>query len=143
MGPSAVRHLEITLQRLGFFNGPLSGFYGPLTQAAVTSFQRSVGLNAGLFGSKTAAALRRADSTTGTLATSPGSAALPAPAGWVRRLQRDLARFGYFHHVVTGVYGPIMSPASTARSRQPRSDSFKLHPVSRPTESGAHKVKQP
>jgi len=112
MAPSAVRHLQITLQRLGFFNGPLTGFYGPLTQTAVASFQRSVGLNAdGLFGPKTAAALRRAGPTTGRSVTSPGSAPLPPPARWVRRLQRDLARLGYFHHLVTGVYGPITTAA--------------------------------
>jgi len=40
-----------------------------------------------------------------------GSTALPPPAQWVRRLQRDLAKLGYFHHAVTGVYGPITTAA--------------------------------
>ena len=39
------------------------------------------------------------------------SSALPPPAAWVRRLQHDLAILGYFHHAVTGVYGPITTAA--------------------------------
>ena len=33
------------------------------------------------------------------------------PAAKVKRLQRDLARLGFFHHVVTGYYGPITTKA--------------------------------
>ena len=29
----------------------------------------------------------------------------------VKRLQRNLAKLGYFHHVVTGYYGPITTKA--------------------------------
>src|SRR5579884_1631733 len=47
-------------------------------------------------------------------AAAAGPGALPPPAAWVRRLQRDLALLGYFHHVVTGVYGPITTAAVRA-----------------------------
>jgi len=50
-------------------------------------------------------------SAAGGSQTAAGGAALPPPAQWVRRLQRDLAKLGYFHHAVTGVYGPITTAA--------------------------------
>ena len=52
--------LQRDLKKLGFFHGPVTGFYGPLTTAAVKRFQRSAGLKAdGLWGPKSASALRR------------------------------------------------------------------------------------
>lgn len=36
---SEVVALQRVLTRLGFFSGPITGYYGPLTQAAVTKFQ--------------------------------------------------------------------------------------------------------
>jgi peptidoglycan hydrolase-like protein with peptidoglycan-binding domain len=107
MSATSVRDVQRALHRLGFFNGPVTGFYGPLTQAAVATFQQSVGLPAdGIWGPASAAALRRARPATQAAATS-----LPPPAAWVRRLQRDLARLSYFKHAVTGVYGPITTAA--------------------------------
>ena len=52
-------------------------------------------------------------------ASTPGTGTLPPPtvplstmpAAKVKRLQRDLARLGFFHHVVTGYYGPITTTA--------------------------------
>jgi mono/diheme cytochrome c family protein len=46
----------------------------------------------------------------------PGATAAAAPqtslsTGKVRRLQHDLARLGFFHHVVTGYYGPVTTKA--------------------------------
>jgi peptidoglycan hydrolase-like protein with peptidoglycan-binding domain len=50
------------LARLGFFHQVVTGYYGPITQAAVAAFQRAVGLRAdGIWGPKTAdAASKRA-----------------------------------------------------------------------------------
>ena len=53
----------------------------------------------------------------GSSSTGPSATALPPPAAWVRRLQRDLAKLGYFHHAVTGVYGPITTAAVTRFQR--------------------------
>lgn len=36
-----VKRLQVDLATLGFFHGPDTGVYGPLTRAAVTAFQRS------------------------------------------------------------------------------------------------------
>jgi len=58
--PAKVRRIQRALARLGFFHHAVTGFYGPITQAAVAAFQRSVGLTPdGLWGPKTAAALAR------------------------------------------------------------------------------------
>lgn len=49
-----VTSLQKTLQESGYFNGPVTGYYGPLTEAAVKKFQQSQGLNPdGIAGSKT------------------------------------------------------------------------------------------
>ena len=50
----------------------------------------------------------------GATTSTPGTAAGAAPSmpvAKVRRLQRDLAKLGFFHHVVTGYYGPITTKA--------------------------------
>jgi cytochrome c553 len=61
-----------------------------------------------------------AGGTTASAATStPGGGTLPPPtvplstmpAAKVKRLQRDLAKLGFFHHVATGYYGPITAKA--------------------------------
>jgi mono/diheme cytochrome c family protein len=55
-----VRRIQRDLARLGFFHHVVTGFYGPVTTAAVAAFQRSAGLAAdGLSGPKTAAAVAR------------------------------------------------------------------------------------
>ena len=41
-----VEALQTRLKALGFFNGPVTGYYGPVTQAAVMRYQQSRGLQA-------------------------------------------------------------------------------------------------
>lgn len=53
-----VTSLQKKLQAAGYFDGPVTGYYGPLTQSAVMKFQKSQGLPAdGVAGSKTQAKL--------------------------------------------------------------------------------------
>ncbi len=60
LSPAAVKRLQAELRRLGYFKGPISGFYGPLTTAAVKRFQRASGLHAdGIWGPKSVAAMKR------------------------------------------------------------------------------------
>lgn len=55
---SEVMALQQRLQRLGYFNGPTTGYYGPLTKQAVLRYQRSKGLAAdGVVGASTKSAL--------------------------------------------------------------------------------------
>jgi cytochrome c553 len=57
---ATVLRLQHELARLGYFHGPFTGFYGPLTTAAVKRFQRSEGLHAdGIWGPHSSAALKR------------------------------------------------------------------------------------
>jgi hypothetical protein len=56
-----VKVLQRALTRLGFSTGTVDGSYGPATEAATTSFQRSVGLTAdGILGPATLRALKTA-----------------------------------------------------------------------------------
>lgn len=41
---SDVTSLQKTLQDAGYFNGPITGYYGPLTEAAVKKFQEAKGI---------------------------------------------------------------------------------------------------
>jgi murein L,D-transpeptidase YcbB/YkuD len=60
LSTSAVTRLQRNLLRLGYFHGPVTGFYGPLTTAAVKRFQHSAGLAVdGIWGPRSAAALRQ------------------------------------------------------------------------------------
>ena len=60
MSAANVLRLQHELATLGYFRGPFTGFYGPLTTAAVKRFQRSSGLRAdGIWGPHSAAALKR------------------------------------------------------------------------------------
>lgn len=86
------------------------GRFGPRTVVAVRSFQEANGLPAtGFYGPLTAAALAR------SLARVPTSAAgavlvLGARSAAVTQLQRDLGRLGYLD-AVTGYYGPATRDA--------------------------------
>ena len=54
----SVRDLQAQLTALGFATGPVDGIFGPLTEAAVRSFQRSRGIDPdGMVGPQTRAAL--------------------------------------------------------------------------------------
>ena len=109
-----VSRLQAKLARLGYFSGPVTGVYGPLTTAAVKSFQAAKGLTSdGRWGPSSQAALNGA-SGLGTAIAKAGvtsASALPPPAAWVSRLQAKLVRLGYFGGPVTGVYGPLTTAA--------------------------------
>ena len=113
LGSSAVRRLQDELVGLGFFHGPVTGFYGPLTTAAVRRFQAAAGLPAdGIWGPASKRALaRRLNKTSGSTPAPTTAGALPAPAAWVQRLQVDLGRLGFFQGPDTGVYGPLTTTA--------------------------------
>lgn len=43
---SVVREVQTRLKKWGYYTGPITGYYGPLTKAATIWFQRNHGLNA-------------------------------------------------------------------------------------------------
>lgn len=107
---AAVTALQQRLRRLGYFDGPVTGFFGRLTEGAVTQFQRQKGLSAdGVVGPKTYAALGTASGqTTSTArATQPSRGVLRYGdrGAEVAALQTRLRSLGYFHNSSTGFFG--------------------------------------
>jgi cytochrome c553 len=61
MPVAQVKKVQAALKRLGYFHHAVTGFYGPITEAAVKAFQRAHGLTVdGLWGTQSQAALVRA-----------------------------------------------------------------------------------
>jgi peptidoglycan hydrolase-like protein with peptidoglycan-binding domain len=110
LGTAAIRRIQRTLATLSYFKGPVTGFYGPLTTAAVKAFQQASGLAAdGIWGPRTQAALAAARSGTRHGTSARHASGLSAAA--VRNLQAELLRLGYFGGPVTGFYGPLTTAA--------------------------------
>ncbi|MGB3615006.1 MAG: peptidoglycan-binding protein [Elainellaceae cyanobacterium] len=111
-----VTQLQQDLAAMGAYSGPVTGFYGSLTEAAVQDFQSSRGLVAdGIAGSSTLSAM-------GGAAPQPTSQAIGAAGNpnvlargnqgaAVTDLQRALSTAGYFSGPVTGYYGSLTEAA--------------------------------
>jgi peptidoglycan hydrolase-like protein with peptidoglycan-binding domain/DNA invertase Pin-like site-specific DNA recombinase len=103
-GAPPVRDVQRTLRRLGWQPGPVDGFYGPRTQAAVTRFQAASGLTPdGIVGPGTRQALNNAQDE--PLRRGAGFAQ-PGGSRQVRELQADLRRRGLDPGPVDGLFGP-------------------------------------
>ncbi len=55
--PGLVKQLQIKLKKLGYYNGPIDGIYGPLTQKAVNQYEKDKGLAQGALTIETAKSL--------------------------------------------------------------------------------------
>jgi peptidoglycan hydrolase-like protein with peptidoglycan-binding domain len=112
-GP-AVSQLQQRLQRLGYFNGPITGYYGPKTQQAVQRYQQ---------GSRQRNTAIAPATTRQANFFNPGQGgAYPDLAEGntgeaVIRLQQRLKQLGYFQPNPTGNYGPITRDAVIAFQR--------------------------
>ncbi|WP_353258086.1 peptidoglycan-binding domain-containing protein [Prochlorothrix hollandica] len=105
-----VVQLQQQLANLGYFNSGTTGFYGDLTQEAVSQFQRDYGIQVdGVAGPQTLAALLGGGS--------PAPAAAPVATSGTRSdsvtagLQSDLATLGYYQGGIDGIYGPLTEQA--------------------------------
>jgi YVTN family beta-propeller protein len=128
-----VTNLQKTLQAEGYFNGPITGYYGPLTEAAVIQFQKANGLSPdGIVGTNTTATLE-SDSAAATDASldTPLEFESPIPelekpavsarpnfiiqrgdrTSQVASLQQNLQVAGYFNGPITGYYGSTTQAA--------------------------------
>ena len=125
---SQVTSLQKKLQAAGYFDGPVTGYYGSLTQAAVMKFQKGQGLTAnGIADLETLKALN-----SGSKASAPEQPAAPQkvvpdepvvsprPAVTLKRgnsstqvtsLQKKLQAAGYFDGPLTGYYGSLTQAA--------------------------------
>ncbi|MBO3463448.1 peptidoglycan-binding domain-containing protein [Aetokthonos hydrillicola] len=116
----AVTNLQKNLQQLGFFNGPITGYFGSETQQAVIRFQQSRGIrSAGIVGPKTTEAIRVSlNQLRRRVSYEPveppqgiGGDNLPIGISFgtagaeVVELQRSLRQLGYFNSNPTGYFG--------------------------------------
>ena len=116
-GSTRVRALQRRLRTLGLRPGPVDGFFGPETNAAVESLQRAVGLQAdGIVGRHTRQALRRAS---GPMLGRGAGYGRRGGSIRVRRLQRHLSRRGLRPGPIDGLYGPLTA-AAVARFQRDR-----------------------
>jgi YVTN family beta-propeller protein len=132
-----VTNLQKTLQAEGYFNGPITGYYGPLTEAAVIQFQEANGLSPdGIVGTNTTATLESdatapTDSSLDSQTPTPLEFESPIPEpekpavsarpnfilqrgdrnSQVTSLQRNLQVAGYFNGPITGYYGSTTQAA--------------------------------
>lgn len=111
-----VADLQNRLADLGFYNGPISGYFGEQTEAAIFDFQESQGLAAdGIVGAGTWNALNGAGS--GGSNADDGLLIVGDVGPEVSALQRRLIDLGYYNGGVDGVYGPQTELAILAFQR--------------------------
>lgn len=125
----AVTQLQTRLANLGYYDGPISGVFGELTQAAVINFQQQNGLSPdGIVGAETFAAIDRgAAPATSTAEGSSPSTTTPVAAGGivllgntgsdVTTLQQRLTTLGYYQGAVDGQFGAQTEAALLAFQR--------------------------
>jgi peptidoglycan hydrolase-like protein with peptidoglycan-binding domain len=106
---SQITTLQQNLATSGFYKGPITGFYGELTQSAVRRFQQAKGLPVdGIAGPDTLSALNGTSGSrlpTGIL-LQPGSRGTA-----VTQLQKTLTAKGFYKGPVTGYYGELTQSA--------------------------------
>ncbi|NER27085.1 MAG: peptidoglycan-binding protein [Symploca sp. SIO1C4] len=107
---SQVTALQRHLRALGFYDGPVTGYYGKLTTAAVQRFQRARNLSAdGIVGVQTASALITSDDVAVIVNSSNLRRGSSGPE--VTNLQNELKLLGYYNGPVTGYYGSLTEAA--------------------------------
>ncbi|MBW4505739.1 MAG: peptidoglycan-binding protein [Scytonematopsis contorta HA4267-MV1] len=111
-GP-AVSRLQRNLSQLGYFNAPISGYFGEETRRGVIRFQQAYGLRAdGVVGSATLNAISANPRNPGSFTGQGGeNDSLPNALNQgdrnesVRELQTALQRLNYFQSNPTGYFG--------------------------------------
>lgn len=113
----AVTRLQQTLTEIGVYDGPITGFYGELTEAAVVRFQQRNNLSPdGIFGSNTEAALYNRPSTSVQSYNVPFE---PSNRTWqrgnedpeIKAIQTTLKNAGYYRGPITGFFGRLTEEA--------------------------------
>ncbi len=111
-----VTALQTALTEGKFYSGPITGTFGPMTQAALKRFQIAQGLSpVGFVGPGTRAALNKGKSGNIVVSTSPTTTkflfARPLDFGStgidVTELQKRLTALGIYTGAISGNYGPL------------------------------------
>jgi peptidoglycan hydrolase-like protein with peptidoglycan-binding domain len=114
-GPD-VEELQNRLTELDYYDGPVTGYFGPLTEEAVIRFQQDNGLVAdGVVGPSTQAALASASATPSPSPTTPGVDDGILERGEqgeeVSELQIQLRDLRYYTGPIDGDYGSLTEEA--------------------------------
>lgn len=105
-----VTQLQNTLKAQGFYPGPVTGYYGGLTEAAVRKFQQAQGLSVdGMAGSQTLSAVGGNSGTGGILIGQPLQFGNSGSA--VTQLQNRLSALGFYKGAITGFYNELTEAA--------------------------------
>ncbi|MGB7377529.1 MAG: peptidoglycan-binding protein [Rivularia sp. (in: cyanobacteria)] len=103
---SQVKNVQSCLKRLGYFNGPVNGNFGPMTENSVKRFQQASRISAiGKVGPRTQAALQRRCGSGGrTVSANDCQRGLRSGCDGtaVRELQQNLRTLGVYNGPVTG-----------------------------------------
>jgi peptidoglycan hydrolase-like protein with peptidoglycan-binding domain len=125
-----VANIQRCLKKLRYFNGPINGNFGAITQQAVIAFQQAKKLPAdGVVGVGTARSLQQACQTRIANSNVAGTPRLGSRGPEVVKLQQRLQRLGYFQGPITGYFGPQTQQALIRSQQSSRSRS---NPVIRP-----------
>ncbi len=132
-GPK-VAGIQYVLKQKGYFHAKITGYYGPITKHAVMAFQRDHGLAVdGVVGPSTKKAMSHSkkhhhkpkyhkvsyQKKATCRPCSKNGMLTHGDRGYeVKKVQRRLARMGYFHAKATGYYGPITKHAVMAFQRK-------------------------
>lgn len=111
---SQVATLQRNLSTAGYYKGPVTGFYGSLTQDAVSSFQRARGLQPdGIASSTTLAALEGRGGSNPNSSSGYSNVILRRGSSGtaVTQLQRTLTSRGYYSGPITGYFGRLTEEA--------------------------------
>lgn len=110
----AVAELQQRLTELGYYDGPISGYFGILTESAVMAFQQSQGLAAdGIVGPSTVMALSQTGGAS-SAATDDGILQLGDRGPRIETLQSRLKELGFYQGVVDGSFGTQTETAVVA-----------------------------
>jgi len=105
----AVSQLQVRLAELGYYQGSISGIFGPATETAVIQFQQDNGLVAdGIVGPATQSALGAVASP---LSPTGGILQVGSSGEAVTQIQTRLAELGYFQGSPTGNFGSATEAA--------------------------------
>lgn len=100
-----VVELQKKLHKIGYFDGQITGYYGNITQNAVSQFQANNGLTVdGIAGYKTLAALGLSEAITTQSSQYTSLLKLGSSGSLVIELQQHLQVMGYYDGLMTGYY---------------------------------------
>ncbi|NJO77739.1 MAG: hypothetical protein HC827_03905 [Cyanobacteria bacterium RM1_2_2] len=104
----AVLDLQQRLSELGYYSGPVTGYFDATTQEAVSRFQQENGLTPdGIVGAATGSVLYQGGGASAPDSASPaasGSLQINDGGASVTELQQQLVQLGYYTGAVTGVF---------------------------------------